>query len=184
MNWPDVLDDIRSPAFDAALNVVSSTNGFFEAVEQHPTVREAYRQMLGSGALREDAIGRIYDLTNQEIDPRFENPHDTALAVLLWLTTFAANDNVQVAAVYVDQAPQCWYAKKLAERILHPPQALSTTWNFAFSQEPCHTPNVDAWTGSTETQIPPMTEAPCGVFQEQLDEFVSANYQVDDFLSS
>ena len=184
MNWQEVLNGILSSEFDATLNVVSSTNGFFRAVGEHPTVREAYRQMLESGELREDAIGHIFDLASKEIDPRFENPHDTALAVLLWLTTFAANDNVQVAAVYVDQAPQCWYAKKLAQRILHPPQAPSTTWNFAFSQEPGHSPSAEAWSGSTETQIPPMTEPPCGVFQEQLDEFVSANYQLDDFLSS
>ena len=160
MNWKEVLDEIQSGEFDATLNVVSSDSGYFHAVEKHPTVREAYRQMLESGELREDAIGRIFDLVSEEIDPRFENPHDTPLAVLLWLTAFAANDSVRVAASYVDQAPQCWYAKKLAQRILHPPQSPSNTWDFAFSQEPQSSPSVKAWSGSTDTQIPPMMERP------------------------
>ncbi len=158
MNWENVLDEIQSPKFDAALNVVSSTNGFFQAVEKHPTVREAFRQMLGSGEVREDAIGRIFDLASREIDLEFENPHDTALAVLLWLTTFAANNNLQVAAAYVARAPQCWYAKKLAQRILNPPQAHSTPWNFVLSDETQRRPSTEAGSGSTEVHLPPMTE--------------------------
>lgn len=158
MNWENVLDEIYSPEFDAALNVVSSASGFFQAVREHPTVQDAYRQMLKSGELREDAIGRIFDLATKEIDLQFENPYDTSLAVLLWLTTFAANDNAQVAAAYVDRAPQCWYAKKLAQRILNPPQAHSTPWNFVLSEKTQHRPNTEAGSGSAEIHLPPMTE--------------------------
>ena len=153
MNWENVLDEIQSPKFDAALNVVSSTNGFFHEVGKHPTVREAYRQMHDSGEVREDAIGRIYDLSRREIDFRYENPHDTELAVLLWLMNYAANDNVQVAAAYVDQAPQCWYAKKLAQRILNPPP--SPTRNMAISQGPRLTRNL-----TKSAEPPPIVERP------------------------
>lgn len=153
MNWENVLDEIQSPSFDAVLNVVSSTNGFFQAVEEHQTVREALHQMLDSGEVREDVIGRIYDLTNREIDRNFENPHDTALAVLLWLMHYAANDNVQVAATYVDQAPQCWYAKKLAQRVLNPPP--SPTRNLEISPEPRLTQSA-----SGRAEIPPIMERP------------------------
>ena len=121
MKWHEAIEEIHSVPFSVNLSMVSGTNAYFRAVSKHPVVKEAYRQITESGELREDAIGRIYALACQEVDPQFENPNDTPLAVLLWLTTFAAPDIAQVAATYVDHAPQCWYAKDLAERILNPP---------------------------------------------------------------
>ena len=132
MNWQEALEEIRSIEFDVSLNVVSGTNNYFRAAAQHPAVQDAYRQMIGSGELGEEAINLIYDLANEEVDPQFENPHDTPLAVLLWLVNFAAPGNVELAATYVDQAPYCWYSKKLAQRILNPPR--SATANPMISQ--------------------------------------------------
>ena len=134
MSWKESLEEIRSVEFDVGLNVASSTNGYFRAVSLHPTVQEAYGQIFDSAELREDAMGLICDLANEEVDLEFENPNDTPLAVLLWLTNFTAPDSAQVAATYVDRAPHCWYAKKLAQRILDPPP--SVTANYTFSQEP------------------------------------------------
>lgn len=120
MNWQEALEEIQSIEFDANLNVVSGTNAFFRAVSQDSAVMEACREMLQSGEAREEVLGRIYDLVGQEIDPSFENPNDTPLAVLLWLTNFAAPSHAERAATWVDVAPGCWYAKKLAQRILNP----------------------------------------------------------------
>ena len=163
MDWHDALEEIKSVAFDVSLNVVSSTNGYFRAVSQHPAVQEVYSQMSNTGELREETIGLIYDLANEEVDPQFENPNDTPLAVLLWLTNFAAPGNAQIAATYVDQAPHCWYAKKLAQRILNPPP--SVTVNYTFSQEP-HKAVVTgsrSKSKSTRLTIPLMVERPLEV---------------------
>jgi len=81
--------------------------------------------MLTSGEAHEEVLGRIHGLSRLAVDRRYENPNDTALAVLLWLTMFAAPDYVQIVADVVDRAPQCWYAKKLANRILTPPPVAS-----------------------------------------------------------
>ena len=121
MNWQEALEEIQSVEFDANLNVVSGTNSFFRAVAQEPAVIEAYQELRNSGELREEILGRIYDLAVQEIDPRYANPNDTPLAVFLWLTYFGAGDLARIAADRVDHAPQCWYASKLAKRILNPP---------------------------------------------------------------
>ena len=121
MNWQEALNEIQSVEFDVNLNVVSSTDAFFEAVAREPAVLEAYDQMRNSGDLREEALGRLCDLVWTDADPRYENPNDTPLAVLLWLTNFAASDFAAIAAGWVDQAPRCWHAKKLAQRILNPP---------------------------------------------------------------
>ena len=135
MNWQEALEEIYSVEFCVSLNVVSGTNSYFRAVAQHPIVKEAYRQMINkAGELGEAALDRIYTLANAEVDPQFENPNDTPLAVLLWLTNFAAPHNVKLAATYVDQAPDCWYAKRLAQRILHPPP--SATANYTVPPDP------------------------------------------------
>ena len=128
MNWQEALEQIQSVELDVNLNVVSSTDSFFEAVAREPAVLSAYALMRESGELREEALGKLSDLVWTETDASYENPNDTSLAVLLWLTNFAANDFATIAAGWVDQAPRCWHAKKLAQRILNPPP--STTGTF------------------------------------------------------
>ena len=127
MNWQEALREIQSVEFDVNLNVVSGTNSFFRAVAREPAVIEAYQEMQKSGELREEVLGHIYDLAAQEVDPQYANPNDTPLAVLLWLTYFAAGDLAHIAADRVNHAPQCWYANKLAKRILNPPPS-TTEW--------------------------------------------------------
>lgn len=134
MNWQEVLEEIYSVEFEVNLNVVSGTNAFFRAVSQEPVVLEACREMYQSGEVREEVLGRIYDLVGQEIDPNFENPNDTRLAVLLWLTNFTTPHHAKRAATLVDIAPGCWYSKKFAQRILNPPP--STTGDSKFGKPP------------------------------------------------
>ena len=158
MNWQKALEEIHSVEFDVNLNVVSGTNVFFRAVSREPAVLEAYRQMRHSGEVREDAFGRIYDLVKQETDPDFENPNDTPLAVLLWLTTFAAPDYAEMAATWVDHAPRCWYAKKLAQRILNPPP--STTGDYKFGGLAYGSMTTDIMSGEMKFRMNPTTEEP------------------------
>ena len=106
---------------------------------------ELYRNMINSGEVREEALGRIHDLSSLEIDRRFENPHDTSLAILLWLTHFSAPDYVGIAADLVDRAPQCWYAKKLARRILVPPPI--STGNSWVEEPPLTHESAGIWSG-------------------------------------
>ena len=120
MTWQESLERIYSPQFDAELNVVSGTNGFFRAVRNEPAVQDSLRLMRQEGELQEEVLGQIYDLTTQEVDPLYESPHDTPLAVLLWLIRHTGNDSALLGAQYVDRAPGCWYARKLAQQILHP----------------------------------------------------------------
>ena len=126
MNWQDALAHIESIEFDAKVNMVSSAKAFFREVAQDPVVLELYRQVKDSGELQESTLDRIHDLAGREIDLRYGNPNDTPLAVLLWLTLHTAPDAGSVAAHYIARAPQCWYARKLAQRIMGPPAAAGT----------------------------------------------------------
>ena len=158
MNWQEALEEIRSIEFDVRLNVVSGTNSYFRAAAQHLAVQEAYRQMYESGDVREEVIGLIYDLASEPVDPQFENPNDTALAVLLWLTNFTAPDFVESAAIRVDQTPHCWYAKKLAQRILNPPPSL--TANHPTPLEPEELRTTGSSSGNTYSSITLTPAAP------------------------
>jgi hypothetical protein len=125
MSVEQSLKEIKSHEFAARLNVVSSMASFFAAANKEPAVTSLYQDISESGEAREEVLGLIHDLCQIEIDRRYENPSDTALAVLLWLTVYAAPDYSYMAADLVDRASQCWYAKKLARRILQPSRVAS-----------------------------------------------------------
>ena len=128
MNWKQALAQIETHEFAAELNLASGTRGFFRAVARDPAVGVVREGMLRSGEACEEVLSRIYDLTKLDIDLRYENMNDVPLAVLLWLMYFASF-NSGLAAYYVDHAPQCWYAKKLARRILVPPKSGTSETN-------------------------------------------------------
>jgi hypothetical protein len=163
MNWQEVLEEIQSVKFDVNLNVVSGTNAFFRAVAREPAVLEAYRQMRESGELREDVLGRIHDLATLEIDPCYENPNDTPLAVLLWLTYFTTPNFAPTAAARIARAPQCWYARKLAGRILNPRP--STTRNYVIWETPGRPRATAVSSGNVRLTMTPTTEGSPKVYQ-------------------
>lgn len=126
MNWQEAQQRIHSPQFDAELNVVSGTNAFFRAVRNEPAVKFSLRLMKESGDLQEQVLDRLHDLAAQDTDPSYENPYDTPLAVLLWLTHYSGYDSSILGAQYVNLAPRCWYASKLAQHIINPPPSDSS----------------------------------------------------------
>lgn len=125
MNWQEALSRIESPAFDAELNMVSGTSAFLRAARKQPAVQTTLQLMRESKECREAVLGRICDLAMQETDPRYENPNDTPLAILLWLTCYTEPDFARLGARFVARAPRCWYANRLAHQIIGPPVASS-----------------------------------------------------------
>ena len=113
-----LLQEIISNEFSVKLNIASSTKGFFDAAKEEPVIISMSRTMKESVKAQEEVFNMIYDLSRLEVDERYENPNDVALAVLLWLTLHAVPDNAQAVAELVYRIPQCWYAKKLALEIL------------------------------------------------------------------
>lgn len=111
---------LESPSFQMNLSVISGFQTLFNAAAELPEVRELSAAMARSGEAREAVQNRIRELSNLNIDPRYVNPKDYVLAIYLWLTYFVASEQSTMAAGYVDGAPQCWNAKKLARWLLTP----------------------------------------------------------------
>ena len=126
MNWQDTLLRIESPELDAELNFASGTSAFFRRVGKERMIQDALQLMNTSGEVCEEVFGNICDLSTRETDPAYQNPNDTPLAVLLWLTYFAAPHLAHASARFVDKAPRCWYAQKLAQGILNPTRVTSS----------------------------------------------------------
>lgn len=100
--------------------MVSGVRSFFRAAVSEPAVVTLYRAMVTVPKAQKAVLEQIQNLSRLEVDRRYQNPNDTALAVLLLLTIFTDSDYGLIAAELVDRAPQCWYAKKIARRILNP----------------------------------------------------------------
>lgn len=137
MSLERAILEIQSPELAVRLNVVSSMRAFFDLAREEPAVIELYDHIGKSGEAHEEVLGVIHDLSQLEIDRHYENPHDTSLAILLWLISSAVPDYSQLSADLVDRAPQCWYAKKLARAILFPPPvATGDAWVGEHPQSP------------------------------------------------
>lgn len=125
MSWTESLADIESLKFDVHLNALSGYRTFFKAVSEEPSVIDLRNELETSFSAGEDLLGRIYDLAHIYPDARYENPKDVPLAVYLWLLEMTKPSVAELAAHYVRQAPQCWYADQLAYRILNRPEVAS-----------------------------------------------------------
>lgn len=120
MTIEDTFGQIEAAEFAAKLNLASSPRAFFRWLGRDSAVDRLRGEMRTSGENTEKVLSRIVDLSLQPIDERYENPHDSALAALLWVTCSAAPEFAESAAVSVNQAPGTWYAKKLAHQVLTP----------------------------------------------------------------
>jgi hypothetical protein len=118
--WKNAVTEITSSEFEIKLNVVSGLRSFIRAVFKEEAVKVLYRAMLTSPSARDAVLEQVQILSNLDIDRRYENPNDTALAVFLLLTFAVDTELAVIAADLVDRAPQCWYAQKIARKILTP----------------------------------------------------------------
>ena len=120
MSWEQALAEIESAEFDARLNVASSARGFFKAAARQPAVADLLAYLDESGESGEELLGRLYQHSRLTIDLRYRHPKDTALAIILWVIVSDKPEYGQLAAQFVDLAPNCWYSKKMARDILDP----------------------------------------------------------------
>lgn len=118
MNWEQALSEIESLEFDVRLNVASSLPLFLKAARQEPAVIGLYHELVQNVEVRYTIFRRLSDLSNSSVDPKYENPKDTALAVLLCLLELTSPKFAQIAARFVTNANNCWYAKKVSSEVL------------------------------------------------------------------
>ena len=117
MNVNEVLKEIEGHQFAARLNVASDIGTFCKAARREEVVRKLFRGLASSG-VRWRVLLRTHELARQRIDLRYENPWDTAFAVYLWLMSVKDRQLAEMMAGAVSQAPQCWWAARMAREVL------------------------------------------------------------------
>ena len=117
MTFREAMTEIEGLDFAVRVNVASDYRTFVEAVRRERAVATAYEQM-GSSENCQRALLRIFELSQQDVDLRFENQWDTALAVYVWLTHKRSPDLGKMAAAITVRAPQTWWAEKMCRKIL------------------------------------------------------------------
>jgi hypothetical protein len=117
MTLDEVMKEIESHAFAARVNVASDLRTFLRAAQAERSVNDLLEE-LDSPEKRPAVLSKIYELTQRQVDPRYENPWDTALAVYVWAMSVRDSDLATIAAEAAAQAPQCWWAAKLSRKIL------------------------------------------------------------------
>ena len=97
--------------------MVSGYKQFLNALESLPELRELEREVRTT----EDSLEllfRVNTLVNTEHDRTYETPHDVALACYLWVLSSVNPGIARVAAKRVRSCYGCWWARKLAEKLL------------------------------------------------------------------
>jgi hypothetical protein len=117
MIFKEAMRKVESHEFAAYLNIASDIRTFLRAAQQEEAVLTLLKDLDSLENCWQILI-RIFELSRQQIDLRYENQWDTALAIYVWLINLKDFDLAKIAAFVADRAPQCWWAKKISRHIL------------------------------------------------------------------
>lgn len=116
--WEANLTYVYSSEFDTKLNVASGVSAYFRAVQNDSIVIDLLEMVKNSDKLQKDILTHLYAASKLKFNTEYENPNDTAMAVLLWILWSSNFNYAYVGAGYIKNTLQCWYACKLAVCIL------------------------------------------------------------------
>lgn len=114
------LEEIESNEFAVRLGVASNFRTFLRAAQQEEAVWRVLRELYSQGGrlVLSQILQRVLELSNEQVDFRYENPWDTALTVYLWLLSLKDSEAAETAASAVSRALNCWWATKIARSVL------------------------------------------------------------------
>lgn len=108
---------IESHEMAARLNVASNLRVAVEFIRTHPIVRKLAKELKNPG-VAEHILRRVFELTDQAIDVRYENPNDVALMIYTWVLYRYDPLLASMASAAISQVPNLWWASKVATQII------------------------------------------------------------------
>ena len=117
MTPSEIFSVIESHEFAARLNVASSLDAFLRAAKEENSVQQLFKELASTQHLSA-LLERVIRLSQVPVDPRYENPGDTALAIYVWLASFRGTAYGRLLAQYSSTALQCWWSSKISRNIL------------------------------------------------------------------
>lgn len=126
-----IFQPIESDEFAVRLNVASTSNVFRDILFKDSSYQDLI-QWLEETTSRdkriEHTLNRILDLARFQIDLRYENPYDAALAAYLLALATISPSYAKFGAEIIIGAQQTWWAKHVARSVL---QGSSTVSNMS-----------------------------------------------------
>lgn len=117
MNLSEAMREAESHGFAARLNLASDLKTFLRAAKREESVLVLLDEMT-SPDKRALVLSRVMQISQSRVDRRYENPGDVALAIYVWIMTFADLDFAKVAAQATEQVSKCWWARQIADQLL------------------------------------------------------------------
>ena len=107
-----LIDRIESSDFDIQLNVISGFHQLLRAIEEESVVRRLV-ELVGNDGVCDSVVRRIREMTQEPFDIEYQHPRDMALCVLLYVLQWECPDKAQIAAEYVRETPNLFWAAKM-----------------------------------------------------------------------
>jgi hypothetical protein len=110
---------LESPEFAALVNRASDWKTFARILGSEKAARDLAGEM-SDAEVRGAVCARMLALVANPGEEGADHPWDSALAAYLWLLANKDAPLARSAAATVAEAPRCWWARKVADRVLSP----------------------------------------------------------------
>lgn len=128
MKLVELLKQIESVQFDTYLNSLSGFKIFLISLQNSELIKHLIQETRFSSAKQEIVLKRLMALLEQEANPSYTHPQDTAIAAYLYVLDGSnATELVRAVAEGVKNVPNLWWSRMVATNII---QKLSTTISF------------------------------------------------------
>jgi hypothetical protein len=115
----EIMTKIESVEFSAVLGIASSFNVFSRMLYKQVPVKILMKKLQeNTHEIGWQVFQRIVELSQKEIDSRYENPWDTAIAAYLSTLSLINLELAQVASGFILEAKNCWWSTKLAKYLM------------------------------------------------------------------
>lgn len=114
----ELTAQIQSPEFSAKINLASGRHLLIRILESDEVVLSLIAIIREAPEHALQILSRVEQLSRLHINPRYENPNDTAIATYCWALFQADPDLGRIAATFAASAAGVWWAREIAVFIL------------------------------------------------------------------
>ena len=112
----DLLADyFESLEFDVAINVVSSLGHFLRILEEDPLYKLLFREVQHPSN-RQWLLARLKRLMEEDIDPKYAHPKDTAMTVYMHCILAIDYNYLPVFVWAFESVPNIFYARQILRK--------------------------------------------------------------------
>jgi hypothetical protein len=119
VGFGDLRSQLESPEFAAIVGIASTPRGFITMLRRQPAFQSLVDCLTEDFELRSAVVSRIDALASQEVDTRYLNPWDTALASYLYALSIGHGPSAMLVADAVERARNTMWAQNTSRSLLN-----------------------------------------------------------------